>query len=251
MLTAMTDDSLSLHYQPKFSLSEDRVSGFEALIRWVHPVRGQVLPDNFIPVAEETGHIRQLTEWVVERAIADQRAMMARGYDLPISVNVSGRQLNDESFALWAIGKVKSSGAKLCFEITETAVINDPEKALRIINLFRASGIGISIDDYGAGLSSLSYLKQIPANELKIDKSFILTLTEGRSDQLMIQSTIDLAHAMGMSVVAEGVETEHAMALLKVMGADSAQGYFISRPQPLNVMLEFLADRAPARRETA
>jgi diguanylate cyclase len=251
MLTAMTDDSLSLHYQPKFSLSEDRVSGFEALIRWVHPVRGQVLPDNFIPVAEETGHIRQLTEWVVERAIADQRAMMARGYDLPISVNVSGRQLNDESFALWAIGKVKSSGAKLCFEITETAVINDPEKALRIINLFRASGIGISIDDYGAGLSSLSYLKQIPANELKIDKSFILTLTEGRSDQLMIQSTIDLAHAMGMSVVAEGVETEHAMALLKVMGADSAQGYFISRPQPLDVMLEFLADRAPARRETA
>ncbi len=247
MLTAMTEGGLALHYQPKVSLSEDSVSGFEALIRWEHPVRGRIFPDDFIPIAEETGHIRQLTEWVVTQAIEDQRILKLKGFDLPISVNVSGRQLNEESFALWAIGKVKSSGARLCFEITETAVINDPEKALRIINLFRATGIGISIDDYGAGLSSLSYLKQIPANELKIDKSFILTLTEGPSDQLMIKSTIDLAHAMGMSVVAEGVETEHAMALLKVMGADTAQGYFISKPQPLAKMLEFLNAGADER----
>ena len=250
MLRAMTEGGLALHYQPKFSLAEDRVSGFEALIRWDHPERGRIFPDDFIQVAEETGHIRQLTEWVVSQAITDQQVLKRNGFDLPISVNVSGRQLNDESFALWAIGKVKSSGARLCFEITETAVINDPEKALRIINLFRATGIGISIDDYGAGLSSLSYLKQIPANELKIDKSFILTLTEGPSDQLMIKSTIDLAHAMGMSVVAEGVETEHAMALLKVMGADTAQGYFISRPQPLSAMLDFLG-KAEEHRESA
>jgi len=250
MMMAMGNGGLELHYQPKYSLSSESVSGFEALIRWTHPVRGRIMPDDFTPVAEETGHIRQLTEWVVSQAIHDQAVLKMRGFDLPISVNVSGRQLNDESFALWAIGKVKSSGAKLCFEITETAVINDPEKALRIINLFRQTGIGISIDDYGAGLSSLSYLKQIPANELKIDKSFILTLTEGPSDQLMIKSTIDLAHAMGMSVVAEGVETEHAMALLKVMGADTAQGYFISKPQPLDGMLDFLGARTP-RRESA
>lgn len=240
MLTALTDGGLALHYQPKYCLAESSVCGFEALIRWHHPVRGQIFPDSFIPIAEETGHIRQLTEWVVSRAIEDQMRLAREGFDLPISVNISGRQLNDESFALWAIGKVKSSGAKLCFEITETAVINDPEKALRIINLFRNTGIGISIDDYGAGLSSLSYLKQIPANELKIDKSFILAMTEGRSDQLMIQSTIDLAHAMGMSVVAEGVETEQVMTLLKRMGADTAQGYFISRPQSLEATLEFL-----------
>lgn len=250
MLRAMTEGGLALYYQPKFSLAEDRVSGFEALIRWDHPERGRIFPDDFIQVAEETGHIRQLTEWVVSQAITDQQGLKRNGFDLPISVNVSGRQLNDESFALWAIGKVKSSGARLCFEITETAVISDPEKALRIINLFRATGIGISIDDYGAGLSSLSYLKQIPANELKIDKSFILTLTEGPSDQLMIKSTIDLAHAMGMSVVAEGVETEHAMALLKEMGADTAQGYFISRPQPLSAMLDFLG-KAEEHRESA
>jgi diguanylate cyclase len=138
-------------------------------------------------------------------------------------------------------------GARLCFEITETAVINDPEKALRIINLFRATGIGISIDDYGAGLSSLSYLKQIPANEMKTDKSFILTLTEGPSDQLMIKSTIDLAHAMGMSVVAEGFEIQHAMPLLKVMGADTAQGYYIARPQPFAEMLDDLDARTVQR----
>lgn len=242
MLTALSEGGLALHYQPKYCLADDDVSGFEALVRWYHPVRGQIFPDSFIPVAEETGHIRQLTEWVVSQAIEDQQRLAREGFDLPISVNISGRQLNDESFALWAIGKVKSSGAKLCFEITETAVINDPDKALRIINLFRNTGIGISIDDYGAGLSSLSYLKQIPANELKIDKSFILAMTEGRSDQLMIQSTIDLAHAMGMSVVAEGVETEQVMALLKLMGADTAQGYFISRPQTLEATLDFLGD---------
>jgi EAL domain-containing protein (putative c-di-GMP-specific phosphodiesterase class I)/GGDEF domain-containing protein len=252
MLTAMTEGGLELHYQPKYCLTENHVCGFEALIRWHHPVRGRIFPDTFIPMAEETGHIRQLTEWVVSRAIEDQKMLRANGFDLPVSVNISGRQLNEDSFALWALSKVKSSGAKLCFEITETAVINDPEKALRIINLFRSSGISISIDDYGAGLSSLSYLKQIPANELKIDKSFILSMTNGHSDQLMIQSTIDLAHAMGMSVVAEGVETEQAMALLKVMGADAAQGYFISKPQPIDAMLEFLRDEdQQQRREIA
>ncbi len=248
MLTAMTEGGLELHYQPKYCLTENHVCGFEALIRWHHPVRGRIFPDTFIPMAEETGHIRQLTEWVVSRAIEDQQMLKANGFDLPVSVNISGRQLNEDSFALWALGKVKSSGARLCFEITETAVINDPDKALRIINLFRSSGISISIDDYGAGLSSLSYLKQIPANELKIDKSFILSMTNGHSDQLMIQSTIDLAHAMGMSVVAEGVETEQAMALLKVMGADAAQGYFISKPQPIDAMLEFLQDESEQQR---
>lgn len=251
MLTGMEAGDLSLHYQPKYSLSKNCISGFEALIRWHHPARGRIMPDSFIPVAEETGHIRQLTEWVVTRAILDQRTLKARGFDLPVSVNISGRQLNEDSFAMWAIGKVKAAGANLCFEITETAVINDPEKALRIINLLRATGIAISIDDYGAGLSSLSYLKQIPANELKIDKSFILKLAEAHSDQLMIKSTIDLAHAMGMSVVAEGVETEQTLTLLAQMGADSAQGYFISRPQTLDRLLDLMDAEAAGRRARA
>ena len=240
MLIATRNGGLSLHYQPKFSLKKNCVSGFEALIRWDHPQRGRIFPDTFIPLAEETGHIRQLTEWVVVQAIEDQREMLRNGYDLPISINISGRQLNEDTFALWAIGKIRGAKAKLCFEITETAVISDPEKALRIINLFRAAGIAISIDDYGAGLSSLSYLKQIPAHELKIDKSFILTVEDGKSDQLMIQSTIDLAHAMGMSVVAEGVENEKVVELLRTMGADTVQGYHISRPMTLEATLRFL-----------
>lgn len=240
MLIATRDGGLTLHYQPKVNLQKNYICGFEALIRWHHPQQGRIFPDTFIPLAEETGHIRQLTEWVVVQAIEDQRTLRRNGFDLPISVNISGRQLNEDSFALWAIGKVRSAGANLCFEITETAVISDPEKALRIINLFRASGISISIDDYGAGLSSLSYLKQIPAHELKIDKSFILTVEDGKSDQLMIQSTIDLAHAMGMSVVAEGVENERVVELLRAMGADTVQGYHISRPLTLEDTLTFL-----------
>lgn len=244
LLEAMKrEDELSLAYQPKYCLSSLQTCGFEALVRWDHPVRGRVFPDSFIPLAEDTGHIRQLTEWVIERAIADQKHLRSSGHALPISVNVSGRQLNDDGFALWAIGKVRSQKADLCFEITETAVIGDPDKALRIIGLFRNAGIRISIDDYGSGLSSLSYLKQIPAHELKIDKSFILPLEDGRCDQLMIKSTIDLAHALGMSVVAEGVENARVVDMLREMGADSVQGYYIARPMTLHAVLEFLADR--------
>ncbi|MFN3314176.1 MAG: putative bifunctional diguanylate cyclase/phosphodiesterase, partial [Hyphomonas sp.] len=253
MLAAMREGGgLWLAYQPKLCLKTGAISGFEALIRWQHTERGQIFPDMFIPLAEETGHIHQLTEWVITRAIDDQRQMQAAGFDLPVSVNISGRQMNDESFALLAIGKVHGAKARLCFEITETAVIGDSEKALRLINLFRQAGIRISIDDYGAGLSSLSYLKQIPAQELKIDKSFILPLEDGRSDQLLIQSTIDLAHALGMSVVAEGVETEAIVSLLRAMGADSAQGYHIARPMALDAALDFLkAGKTGEARATA
>ncbi len=243
MLGAMNDGDLFLAYQPKYGLQSDEIQGLEALIRWRHPVRGMIAPDQFIPIAEETGHIRQLTEWVVQRAIEDQRLLEAGGFSLPVSVNVSGRQICDDSFAMWAIGIVKNARAKLCFEITETAVIDDPTRALAIIGLFRQAGISISIDDYGAGLSSLSYLKQIPANELKIDKSFILTLGRDTSESLMIKSTIDLAHALGMRVVAEGVETEGALNLLREMGADMVQGYFISRPQTREAILTFFNER--------
>ena len=142
---------------------------------------------------------------------------------------------------------MRSAGARLCFEITETAVISDPDKALSIIHLFRSAGISISIDDYGAGLSSLSYLKQIPAHELKIDKSFVLEIENGTTDRLMIQSTIELAHALGMSVVAEGVENDRVVSILREMGADSLQGYHISRPLPLPDVFAFLAARNPRR----
>lgn len=246
MSAALVDGHMFLALQPKYSCRSETVIGVEALIRWKHPERGFIFPDEFIPIAEETGHIRRLTDWVIEEAIREQVKLRAAGYDIPISVNVSGRQVTERGFAEWAIEQVRREGANLCFEITETAVIDDPQAALDVINMFRDAGISISIDDYGAGLSSLSYLKQIPANELKIDKSFILNLAEGSSDMLLIKSTIDLAHALGMSVVAEGVETAESLALLQGMGADIAQGYFIARPKAMDDLLSFLAiDKTP------
>ena len=233
MMAALGNGELSLAYQPKFDFRAERITGIEALMRWTHPQRGCVSPDLFIGMAEETGHIRPLTEWAIRRSIADQRTLAAAGHALTVSVNISGRLLSDESFADFALAEVAASGADLCFEITETAVVDYPELALRIIERFAGAGISVSLDDYGSGLSSLTYLKQIRADELKIDKSFILGLDQSARDALLVKSTIDLAHSLGLKVTAEGVESPTALALLRGMGCDMAQGYLIGRPVPL------------------
>ncbi|QQQ19464.1 EAL domain-containing protein [Brevundimonas vitis] len=245
LMAAMRNGEFSLAYQPKYDLREDRITGVEALARWTHPRRGFVSPDLFIGMAEETGHIRPLTEWIIKRAIADQALMSQAGHPMMISVNISGRLLSDSDFAAFALDQVTTSGAELCFEITETAVMENPEKALAIIDRFTAAGIAVSIDDYGSGLSSLAYLKQIRADELKIDKAFILSLDESARDALLVKSTIDLAHSLGLKVTAEGVETPTALALLRGMGCDIAQGYLIGRPMPLAALLEQV--RTPAQ----
>jgi EAL domain-containing protein (putative c-di-GMP-specific phosphodiesterase class I) len=162
-----------------------------------------------------------------------------------VSVNVSGRLLSDESFADFALAAVQASGARLCFEITETAVVGNPEAALRILDRFAEAGVSVSLDDYGSGLSSLTYLKQIRADELKIDKSFVLGLDDSARDALLVKSTIDLAHGLGMKVTAEGVETPTALALLRGMGCDMAQGYLIGRPVSFPALVERLG--GPAR----
>ena len=244
LMTALRDGHVSLAYQPKFDFRAEKITGVEALMRWSHPRRGFVPPDLFIGMAEETGHIRPLTEWAIRRAIADQQTMAGAGHVLTVSVNISGRLLSDESFADFALAEVAASDADLCFEITETAVMDNPELALRIIARFAEAGIAVSLDDYGAGLSSLTYLKQIRADELKIDKSFILGLDQSSRDALLVKSTIDLAHSLGLKVTAEGVETPTALALLRGMGCDLAQGYLIGRPVALTVLTEQLA--APA-----
>ena len=241
LMTALHDGDVTLAYQPKYDFRAERITGVEALMRWSHPRRGFVSPDLFIGMAEETGHIRPLTEWCLRRAIADQKALAAAGHDLLVSVNISGRLLSDESFADFALAEVAGAGADLCFEITETAVMDNPELALRIISRFAEAGIAVSLDDYGAGLSSLTYLKQIRADELKIDKSFILGLDQSSRDALLVKSTIDLAHSLGLKVTAEGVETPTALALLRGMGCDLAQGYLIGRPVPLAVLTEHLS----------
>lgn len=251
LMAAMKSGGVSLAYQPKYDLRSQAITGVEALMRWTHPRRGFVSPDLFIGMAEETGHIRPLTEWAIRRAIEDHRTMVDAGHDLMVSVNISGRLLSDDAFADFALGEVKASGARLCFEITETAVIDHPEVALRIVERFAEAGIPVSLDDYGSGLSSLAYLKQIRADELKIDKAFILGLEESARDVLLVKSTIDLAHSLGLKVTAEGVETASTLALLSGMGCDLAQGYFIARPMPMTGLLEFLAAPVASEAEVA
>lgn len=246
LMAALDNGEFSLAYQPKYDFRGDRIAAVEALARWTHPRRGFVSPELFIGMAEETGHIRPLTEWVIRQAIADQAALAAAGHDILIAVNISGRLLSDESFADFALAQVAAPGARLCFEITETAMMHDPERALAVIDRLAAAGVSVSLDDYGSGLSSLTYLKRIRADELKIDKSFVLSLDESARDGLLVKSTIDLAHGLGLKVTAEGVETPTALALLRGMGCDMAQGYLIGRPMPLPALLERLEGPAIA-----
>jgi EAL domain-containing protein (putative c-di-GMP-specific phosphodiesterase class I)/GGDEF domain-containing protein len=241
MLQAAAVGDLTLHYQPKLDLRSGRACAAEALARWRHPTRGMLPPDLFVGMAEETGHIRALTDWAIDRAIADQIVLRQAGCELELSVNISGRLVGDRDFADNAMARIAKSGAKLCFEITETAVIDNPKMALELIEGYAQAGIPISIDDYGSGLSSLAYLKEIAAQELKIDKAFVLGLAAGQRDALLIKSTVDLAHALGLKVVAEGVETAEAAAILQAMGCDAAQGFYFARPMPREDLLEFMA----------
>jgi EAL domain-containing protein (putative c-di-GMP-specific phosphodiesterase class I) len=205
-------------------------------------------PDVFIPMAEETGHIRTLTEWVIRRAVADQADFARAGHKLDVSVNISGRTLSEEDFTEFALAQAAEAKAGLCFEITETAVIEHPEVALAMLDRFAAAGIAISIDDYGTGLSSLAYLKRIPSQELKIDMSIVRGVTESQRDALIVRSTIDLAHSLGLKVTAEGVETNACFSLLSAMGCDLAQGYLISQPLPCKELLTFLEEDRVAER---
>lgn len=241
MLAAMEDGSISLYYQPKHNFRTGAIDSAEALIRWRHPTKGMVSPDIFVTLAEETGHIRALTWWTLDRIIADQAALRAHGHNLVLAMNLSGRMVGEAGFADRAITTIHAADAKLCIEITETAVIGNPDVALEVIEQLRAAGVRISIDDYGSGMSSLTYLRQIPADELKIDKSFVLQLTESSRDALLVKSTVDLAHSLGLKLVAEGVETRETLAVLELMGCDVAQGYFIARPMALDDLNSFMA----------
>lgn len=237
---AIANGELLIQYQPKIHIRRQEINSAEALIRWRHPDRGLVLPGDFILAAEQHHVIDRLTLWTIRQAIEDQKTLLAKGHDLRLFINISGVLLGDAAFVKEACTLVASSDAKLGFEITETSVIRDPDSAIANLQIFADIGIVVAIDDYGAGLSSLAYLKQLPARELKIDKLFVTQLTSSNRDPLIVRSTIDLAHAMEMEVVAEGVETHAALALLTVMGCDMVQGFLISRPIALDALVAFL-----------
>ncbi|MBX9731713.1 MAG: EAL domain-containing protein [Sphingomonas sp.] len=239
---AVDRGEMFLQYQPKVHLRRQVISSAEALVRWQHPVRGLILPGDFIPAAEESHAIGPLTLWTLDQVIADQKMLAAAGHDLLLFINISGQLLCDSTFVARACQMVQSGGARIGFEITETSVIRDPETAIAHLQVFAETGITLAIDDYGAGLSSLAYLKQLPASELKIDKLFVTQLTSSNRDPLIVRSTIDLAHALDMEVTAEGVETPAAMALLSVMGCDMVQGFLISRPISIDAFQLFLEE---------
>jgi diguanylate cyclase len=241
---AVPRNELFVVYQPKVHVRQRAVSSAEALIRWQHPVLGLVMPDAFIGLADESGEMRAITLWTLRRVIADQQRLAALGHPLRIFINISGGLLTDRVFIDAACGLIEESDAEIGFEITETAVIRDPDIAIENLERCAAIGITLAIDDYGSGLSSLSYLKRLPATELKIDKMFVTHLTSSHRDPLIVRSTIDLAHALDMEVTAEGVETPAALALLTVMGCEMVQGYLISPPLELSAFVTYLNDYA-------
>jgi EAL domain-containing protein (putative c-di-GMP-specific phosphodiesterase class I)/GGDEF domain-containing protein len=243
LLTGILQDQLELWHQPKYDMRKQTVTGAEALVRWRHPTRGMIFPDVFITMAEETGHIRALTEWVVRRAIADQRRMAEAGHVIDVAVNISGRVLGEPDFIDFCREELQHAVGKVCFEITETAVIENPEVALGMVDAFAALGVSVSIDDYGSGLSSLAYLKQIRGHELKLDRSIVKDVTISQRDALIVRSTIDLAHSLGLKVVAEGIEDEACFSVLAGMGCDMGQGYLISRPVPLSDFIAFMDEK--------
>ncbi|MFT4936786.1 MAG: EAL domain-containing protein (putative c-di-GMP-specific phosphodiesterase class I) [Pseudoalteromonas distincta] len=245
----LKEGQLALHYQPKRA-ADGAIVGVEGLIRWTHPSRGAIRPDVFILAAEETGAIRELTEWTLVQALADSAAMRRAGRELTVSVNVSGRVLTDLTFRDFVLSVTRGRAHELCLEVTETAVIENPQAAVEAVRAFRQAGLAISIDDYGVGLSSLSYLKILEADELKLDRS-IATAVEAERDRLILRSTIELAHSLGMKVVAEGVEDETVEAVLLSLGCDLIQGYLISPALPPADLDRFLASSAPRSRLAA
>ncbi|MEI9852589.1 MAG: bifunctional diguanylate cyclase/phosphodiesterase [Sphingomonas sp.] len=242
---AIAEGEMFLLYQPKIHVRRQEIASAEALVRWQHPVRGLILPGDFISVAEQAGEIGALTLWTLRRVIEDQKRLASEGHDFALFINISGVLLADAAFVAEACDIVRGGGAKIGFEITETSVIRDPEIAIRHLQTFADIGVHLAIDDYGAGLSSLAYLKQLPAKELKIDKMFVMQLTSSNRDPLIVRSTIDLAHALEMEVTAEGVETPSALALLSVMGCDMVQGFLISRPLGIDAFIHFLTEENP------
>jgi EAL domain-containing protein (putative c-di-GMP-specific phosphodiesterase class I) len=191
-------------------------------------------------MAEETGHIAELTEWVLRRAVADQQKLRALGHELRISVNWSGHLIDDSAFADVALDITRDCDGMICLEVTETAIIGSARLARQTLERFREAGLTISIDDYGSGLSSLAYLKNIPADELKIDKAFVMNMAADPVDAVLVRSAVSLAHSLGLQVVAEGVENQGALELLRAMGCDLAQGYLIARPMPFAELVAFL-----------
>ena len=246
---AIANNELRLYYQPKAELKTGLVKSVEALVRWQHPIHGFIPPDQFIPLAEQTGLIAPLMRWVVETAVQQSRRWLESGLELCVAVNLSMWNLRDAStpqIISDLLTQYEVPPHLLCIEITESAVMADAEHTLQVLNRLFGLGLDIAIDDYGTGYASLSYLKHLPADELKIDRAFVQHLTTDLADQAIVRSTVNMAHSLGLRVVAEGVEDEATWDLLAALKCDVAQGYYLSRPVPAEDLERWLGERKEA-----
>ena len=236
---------LLLHYQPKIDLQKNCLNGVEALVRWNHPVHGLLAPDEFIPMAEQNGLMKPLTIWVLNRVLSECVSFIKGGAGLQVSINISMTNLSDIKFAdeiMEILSQYEIRTEQLKLEITETALMNEPENVIKALHKLNAKGLRISIDDFGIGYSSLTYLQQLPVNELKIDKSFGLSLSEDTNSAVIVRSTIDLAHKLGLDVVAEGVENQETLELLQKLGCDIVQGHYLGKPMPIQKLLQWVKE---------
>ncbi len=230
---ALHSGGISVLYQPKLNLRTQTIDAVEALVRWKHPDRGMLPPDCFIPLFEEAGRIDDLTLAVLARSLTDMRIWQERGLAIGAAVNISAGLLTSDSFSARALALVRNAGVPtqlVTFEVTESAQFEDTEKAVATLRRFKDAGIRISMDDYGTGQSALNYLKLLPLSELKIDRMFVANAHVDRGDAMLVRSTVQLAHELGLKVVAEGIEEAGCLAFLENIGCDYAQGYFIGRP---------------------
>jgi EAL domain-containing protein (putative c-di-GMP-specific phosphodiesterase class I) len=247
---AVEHDELRLFFQPKIELLSGRVAGAEVLLRWQHPTRGLLGPAEFIPFAEQTGFIRKLTRWTLDRAIAQGAHWRRAGRPLALAVNISADDLADprlDSRVAGMLTRHQLPPPLLTLEITESGFIEDPTRALQMLDAVAALGVSLSIDDFGTGYSSLSHLARMPVHEVKIDRSFVQGLESDLEFVPVVRSAIDMGHGLGLKVVAEGIENEVAAQRLRDMGCDIAQGFLYAKPMPLEALEQWLEgrDRVP------
>ncbi len=240
---AMENEEFFLEYQPKMTITDDKVHGAEALIRWQHPKHGLIMPDEFIGAAEQTGLIKRISNWVLDTAIRDCQRLHEKGHKINISINLSVWDIQDPNINLNITEKLEKWGlpAKyVTLEITERVMMAEPERARQVLTNLEAMGLSVVIDDFGTGFSSLVYLKQLPVSMLKIDKSFVIDMMRDESDAAIVHSIIELAHNLGLQVVAEGVESDQTWSWLKTWGCDQAQGFYISNPLPIKEFEKYI-----------
>jgi diguanylate cyclase (GGDEF)-like protein/PAS domain S-box-containing protein len=241
---ALAAGELVVHYQPKADVRSGRILGVEALVRWQHPEHGLLGPGEFVPLAETTGLIRPLTAHVLDAALRQCRAWQDAGRELSVAVNLSTRCLLDLTLPDQITALLEVTGVapqRLVLEITESAIMTDPTRALEILNRLHVLGVQLAIDDFGTGYSSMAYLKSLPVDELKVDRSFVTHLRDNQSDAVIVRSTVDLGHNLGLRVVAEGVEDRATWQELATLGCDSVQGYYLARPMPAAELVAWLA----------